>query len=80
MIAAHIDSWHSATGATDDGTGSAVMIEVMRILTALHVRNNDTVGGPAATGKPAVGTGSATSPNSVLAAGLDFDGAVRHVP
>jgi len=31
MIGAHFDSWHSGTGATDNGAGSAVMIEVMRI-------------------------------------------------
>ena len=33
MVGAHFDSWHSGTGATDNGAGSAVMIEVMRILT-----------------------------------------------
>src|SRR5436190_18066618 len=32
MIGAHLDSWHSGTGATDNAAGSAVMIEVMRIL------------------------------------------------
>ncbi|MBZ5664633.1 MAG: M28 family peptidase, partial [Acidobacteriia bacterium] len=32
MIGAHFDSWHAGTGATDNGAGSAVMIEVMRIL------------------------------------------------
>ena len=32
MIGAHFDSWHSGTGATDNGAGSAVMMEVMRIL------------------------------------------------
>ncbi len=35
MLGAHFDSWHSATGATDNGAGSAVMIEAMRLLTAL---------------------------------------------
>ena len=35
MIGAHLDSWHSATGATDNGAGSAVMMEVMRILKAV---------------------------------------------
>jgi carboxypeptidase Q len=34
MVGAHFDSWHTGTGATDNGTGSAVMIEVMRILGA----------------------------------------------
>ena len=32
MFGAHFDSWHSATGATDNGAGSAVMMEVARIL------------------------------------------------
>lgn len=33
MFGAHFDSWHTATGATDNGAGSAVMMEVARILT-----------------------------------------------
>jgi Zn-dependent M28 family amino/carboxypeptidase len=37
MIGAHFDSWHSGTGATDNGAGSAVMIEVMRILKKLNL-------------------------------------------
>ena len=32
MIGAHLDSWQAATGATDNAAGSAVMMEVMRIL------------------------------------------------
>ncbi len=43
MIGAHFDSWHSATGATDNGAGSAVMIEVMRILKALNLPMDRTV-------------------------------------
>ena len=35
MLGAHFDSWHSATGATDNGCGSAVMMEAVRILTQL---------------------------------------------
>jgi carboxypeptidase Q len=34
MLGAHFDSWHSGTGATDNAAGSAVMMEVMRILKA----------------------------------------------
>lgn len=34
MIGAHLDSWQAATGATDNAAGSAVMMEVMRILKA----------------------------------------------
>lgn len=32
MFGAHLDSWHSATGATDNAAGSAVMMEAARIL------------------------------------------------
>lgn len=32
MFGAHFDSWHAATGATDNGAGSSVMMEVARIL------------------------------------------------
>ncbi len=32
MFGAHLDSWHAATGATDNAAGSAVMMEVARIL------------------------------------------------
>lgn len=32
MFGAHFDSWHSGTGATDNGAGSAVMMEAARIL------------------------------------------------
>ncbi len=34
LIGAHLDSWHAGTGATDNGAGSAVMMEAMRILRA----------------------------------------------
>ncbi len=43
MIGAHFDSWHTGTGATDNGAGSAVMIEVMRILKALNLPMDRTV-------------------------------------
>lgn len=32
MFGAHLDSWHAATGATDNGAGTAVMMEAARIL------------------------------------------------
>jgi hypothetical protein len=43
MVGAHFDSWHSGTGATDNGAGSAVMMEVMRILKALNLKLDRTV-------------------------------------
>jgi hypothetical protein len=43
MLGAHLDSWHAATGATDDAIGSAVMMEAVRILKALGVKPRRTV-------------------------------------
>lgn len=43
MIGAHLDSWASATGATDNGAGSAIALEVMRILKALDVKPRRTI-------------------------------------
>jgi hypothetical protein len=43
MVGAHLDSWHSGTGATDNAAGSAVMIETMRILKALNLNLDRTV-------------------------------------
>jgi len=34
MLGAHFDSWHAGTGAVDNASGSAVMMEAMRILEA----------------------------------------------
>lgn len=43
MLGAHVDSWHSGTGATDNAAGSAVMMEVMRILKAIDAKPRRTV-------------------------------------
>ena len=43
MVGAHLDSWHPGTGATDDGAGSAVMMEVMRILKATSASPRRTI-------------------------------------
>jgi len=32
MLGAHLDSWHAGTGATDNGAGTIVMMEAVRIL------------------------------------------------
>jgi len=37
MLGAHLDSWHSGTGATDNAAGCAVILEAMRILKALEL-------------------------------------------
>ncbi len=43
MLGGHFDTWHSGTGATDDGAGSAVAFEAMRILKALGVKPRRTI-------------------------------------
>ncbi|MDA0680477.1 MAG: M20/M25/M40 family metallo-hydrolase [Proteobacteria bacterium] len=43
MLGAHLDSWHGATGATDNAAGSAVVMEAMRILKALDLDMDRTV-------------------------------------
>jgi hypothetical protein len=43
MIGAHFDSWHGGTGATDNAAGSAVMMEVMRVLATTQVKLDRTV-------------------------------------
>ncbi len=43
MIGAHFDSWHGGTGATDNAAGSAVMMEVMRILKSLDIKMDRTI-------------------------------------
>jgi len=43
MMGAHLDSWHSGTGATDNATGCAVVMEAMRILHALDLKLDRTV-------------------------------------
>jgi hypothetical protein len=43
MLGAHFDSWHGGTGATDNGAGSAVMLEAIRILKATGVKMRRTV-------------------------------------
>ena len=43
MLGAHLDSWHVGTGATDNGVGSAVCMEVTRILMALKVNPRRTI-------------------------------------
>ena len=43
MLGAHFDSWHASTGATDNGAGSASMMEAMRILKATGVPLRRTV-------------------------------------
>jgi hypothetical protein len=43
MLGAHIDSWHAATGTTDNAAGVAVMMEAVRILKALNLHPRRTI-------------------------------------
>jgi carboxypeptidase Q len=36
MLSSHLDSWDAGSGATDNGTGTVVMLEAMRILRAVY--------------------------------------------
>ena len=43
MLGGHYDSWHDATGATDNGIGSSMMLEAVRLLAATHVQPRRTI-------------------------------------
>ena len=43
MLGGHMDSWHAAEGATDNGAGTAVALEVVRLLTHLAVQPRRTI-------------------------------------
>ena len=43
MLGGHYDSWHDATGATDNGIGSSMMLEAARLLASVHVKPRRTI-------------------------------------
>lgn len=43
MLGAHLDSWESATGATDNAAGCVVMMEAVRLLDSLHLKPKRTI-------------------------------------
>jgi hypothetical protein len=43
MLGAHLDSWHTGTGATDNGAGVVAIMEAMRILKALSIQPRRTI-------------------------------------
>ena len=43
LLSAHLDSFHGATGATDNGTGTIMMLEAMRILKATYPNPRRTI-------------------------------------
>ncbi len=43
MLGAHLDSWHSGTGATDNAAGSAVVMEAVRLIQTLGLKPRRTI-------------------------------------
>jgi carboxypeptidase Q len=43
MVGAHLDSWHSGTGATDNGAGTTVAMEALRIIQAAGLQPRRTI-------------------------------------
>ncbi len=43
LVGAHLDSWHTATGATDNADAVSAVMEAIRILTAVHARPRRTI-------------------------------------
>jgi hypothetical protein len=43
MLGGHLDSWHAATGATDNAIGCAIMMEAARILKSIGVKPRRTI-------------------------------------
>jgi carboxypeptidase Q len=43
MLGGHLDSWHSATGATDNAIGSSIMMEAARLIQALGLKPRRTI-------------------------------------
>ena len=43
MLGGHLDSWNAGTGATDNGAGSIVMMEAVRLLDSLHLQPKRTI-------------------------------------
>jgi carboxypeptidase Q len=43
MLGGHLDSWHAATGATDNAIGSAIMMEAVRLIQSMGLQPRRTV-------------------------------------
>ncbi|WP_412067217.1 M20/M25/M40 family metallo-hydrolase [Rubrivirga sp. IMCC43871] len=72
LLSAHLDSWHAATGATDNGTGTLTMLEAMRILKATYPNPRRTilVGHWGAEEMGLIGSGSFREDHPEVVAGL----------
>ena len=72
LLSAHLDSWHAATGATDNATGTIVMLEAMRILreTYPNPRRTILVGHWGAEEVGLIGSGSFREDHPEVVAGI----------
>lgn len=72
LLSAHLDSWAGATGATDNGTGTLIMLEAMRILHEAYPRPRRTilVGHWGGEEQGLVGSGSFAEDHPDILAGL----------
>ena len=43
MLGGHLDSWHAATGATDNAIGSSIMMEAARLIQSLGLKPRRTI-------------------------------------
>jgi carboxypeptidase Q len=43
MLGGHLDSWNAGTGATDNGAGSVIMMEAVRLIDSLHLKPKRTI-------------------------------------
>jgi Zn-dependent M28 family amino/carboxypeptidase len=43
MLGGHLDSWHAATGATDNAIGSSIMLEAARLIQTLGLKPRRTI-------------------------------------
>jgi Zn-dependent M28 family amino/carboxypeptidase len=75
MVGAHLDSWHSGTGATDNGAGSACAMEAVRIIQSLGLKPRRTIRVALWTGEEQGLLGSAAYVKQHL--GSDPDAAAR---
>ncbi len=67
MVGGHLDSWIAGTGATDNGAGSVIAMEVMRILKSLDVHPRRTIRIALWSGKSRASSDLVTMPGCISA-------------
>ncbi|AHG93363.1 peptidase M28 (plasmid) [Gemmatirosa kalamazoonensis] len=72
MLSAHLDSWDGASGATDNGTGTIIMLEAMRILKQVypHPKRTILVGHWSGEEEGDIGSGAFAADHPEVLAGL----------